>query len=763
MSKQNRSNAASRRKLAAIMFTDIVGYTALMGRDESTALRLLKKNRAVHRPLIRKYHGQWLKEMGDGILASFDSISDAVYCAGAIQAAAFQENDLNLRIGIHVGEVMEDGNDVFGDGVNIASRIEALTPPGSVWVSEAVYKNIKNKAGISSSFEQTVELKNVEDPLNIYSVKIDFLDSSIEHPPIREELSQIKWLKPAIIGSAVIIILLVFTIFWMNTMQRDNNAVLERSIAVLPFVNLSTDEGNAHFSIGVQEAVLNHLSKFEDLRVISRSSMEQYRDSKLSIPDITEEIGVNYILEGSVQKADDQVRVTVQLINGTNDDHIWAENYDRDINEIFTVQSEIAQKIAQELKAIFNPDVIEDIEKVPTENMEAYEYYLRGLEVHNNAEKFQDIKQAGFLYQKAIEIDPGYADPYLGLARCYADLHWQLDNARDVMDTVFSIINTAIELDPQNSDAYAYKGWYTFFGLNNLEEAEKNYLKAIALNPNNADVYYTLARWIYPHADKPDLVKALMNAKKAARLMKGEKLADLYDGIGYVYLNIGMYDEASEFYQLANDVKPSWQSNSGPWWLHMIQGNFEEALDLAQKNAELYPENNRSYLELARTYVHMGQYDTSLVIFDKWYSMYKDTHLNKYEYEIFSDEYKYVLLQKGEKEKAIQQIKDKINFNLEYLEKERFQQAGGLFYDLTRLYTLLGDKENALKYLEKLEQAEFAFGSISWASVDPLLEGLRDEPEFNSIIERGWERKWEIQEQVRKMEAEEDMKALGRK
>ncbi len=762
MSKQNRSTASSRRKLAAIMFTDIVGYTALMGKDEATALKLLKKNREVHRPLIRKYHGQWLKEMGDGILASFDSISDAVYCAGAIQAAAMQEDDLKLRIGIHVGEVMEDGNDVFGDGVNIASRIEALTPPGLIWVSEAVYKNIKNKAGISTSFEQTVELKNVEDPLNIYSVKIDFLDSSIEHPPFRKELSQVKWLKPAIVGSVVIILLLVFAIFWMNTRQRDNNAVLERSIAVLPFANLSTDEGNAHFSIGVQEAVLNHLSKFEDLRVISRSSMEQYRDSKLSIPEIAEEVGVNYILEGSVQKAGDQVRVTVQLINGTNDDHIWADNYDRNIEEIFEVQSEIAQNIAQELKAIFNPDVIEVIEKIPTANMEAYEYYLRGLEVHNMAEEENDVKQAGYLYQKAIDIDPNYAEPYLGLARCYADLHWRLDNHLEVMDTIISIINKAIELDPENSDAWSYKGWYTFYGLNNLEEAEKHYAKAMELNPNNADVYFNLARWVYPNADEPDLVKSIMYAKKAARLIKGERLGELYDGIGYIYLSVGMYDEAEEFYELAADILPNWQVNSAQWWLNMIQGNFNEALTYAEKNVELYPENNRSYLELARTYAHMEEYDTALVIFDTWYDRYKEDNLDRWEYRIFSDEYKYALVKSGrDPEKGYQQIRDKIDYIEDVFKEDIFNFGGGYFYDMVRLNTLLGNREEALKYLLRIEKAGYAFGSISWAMVDPLLEDLRDEPEFIASIERGWEEKWEIQEQIRKMEAEEDLMTLS--
>jgi len=639
-----------------------------------------------------------------------------------------------------------------------------LTPAGAVWVSEAVCKNINNKAGISTNFEQKVELKNVEDPLNIYSVKIDFLDSSIDHPPIREELNEIKWLKPAIISSAVIILLLVSIIFWMNSRQSDNNAVLERSIAVLPFANLSTDEGNAHFSIGVQEAVLNHLSKFEDLRVISRSSMEQYRDSKLSIPEIAEEIGVNYILEGSVQKAGDQVRVTVQLINGTNDDHIWSDNYDRSIEEIFVVQSEIAQNIAQELKAIFNPDVIEVIEKIPTANMEAYEYYLRGLEVHEMAEEENDVKQAGYLYQKAIDIDPDYADPYLGLARCYADLHWRLDNHQEVMDTVISIVDKAIELEPENSDAWSYMGWYTFFGLNNLEDAEKHYAKAIELNPNNADVYYDLARWVYPNADNPDLVKSIMYAKKAARLIKGERLGELYDGIGYIYLSVGMYDEAAQFYELSGDISPNWQTNSAQWWLNMIQGNFNEALEYARKNVDLYPDNNRSYLELARTYVHMEAYDTALVIFDQWYSMYKEDMLDRWEYNVFSDEYKYALIKSGkDPEKGYQQIRDKMQYLHNVFDANIFNFAGGNYYDMVRLNTLTGNREEALEYLHRIEDAGYAFGSISWATVDPLLEDLRDNPEFIASIERGWEQKWEIQEQIRKMEAEEELKDLGRR
>jgi len=752
------------RKLAAIMFTDIVGYTSLMGKDESLALRLLNSNRQIHKTLIRQYNGRWLKEMGDGILASFNTISDAIHCAGTIQAATLDVENLTLRIGIHMGEIVEDQNDVFGDGVNIASRIEALTPPGSIWVSEAIYKNIRNRTGIITRFEQTVQLRNVEDPIKIYSVQVAEVSPPERISSRTEKQEQTKWLKPTLFFMTFLaVILIAFGLIWKTGYFNTQAGVLERSIAVLPFVNLSTDQENGHFSVGVQEAILNHLSKFEDLRVISRSSMEQYRESKLSIPEIAQAVGVNYILEGSVQKAGDQVRVTVQLINGTNDDHLWAESYDRDITEIFIVQSEIAQKIALELKAILNPDVVEVIERIPTQNMEAYEYYIRGLEVHNNAEEYNDLKRAGFLYQKAIEIDPEYADPYLGLARYYADLHWQLHNEEEVMDTVFSIINKAIELDPQSSDAYAYKGWYTFFGLNKLEEAEKYFARAIELNPNNFGVYFTLARWIYPNAEKPDLIKALMYSKKAAKLSQGEKLAELLDAVGYIYLSLGMYEESADFYSQSADLNPTWQSNSAQWWLNLIQGNFEEALEFARKNVELYPEDTRSYLELARTYVYLEKYDTALVLFDKWFSMYSETNLNRYEYLIFSDEYKYALIQTGEKEKAYQQVEDKIKHSYEALELERFNHAGGIFYDLIRLNTLLGNKEEALKNLEKLEQAEFAFGSISWAMVDPLMKELRGEPKFTAIIEKGWERKWELQEQVRKMEAEDNLSMMQKR
>ena len=178
------------RKLAAIMFTDISGYTSLMGKDESLALNLLKQNREIQKPLIKKYNGQWLKEMGDGSLSSFDTISDAVFCACAIQNASNKSEDLNLRIGIHMGEIVLDGKDVFGDGVNIASRIEALAPAGAVWVSEAIYKNIRNKAGIETKFEQEVELKNVEGPLSIYSVTVEekILDAGIKEKRGQREM-----------------------------------------------------------------------------------------------------------------------------------------------------------------------------------------------------------------------------------------------------------------------------------------------------------------------------------------------------------------------------------------------------------------------------------------------------------------------------------------------------------------------------------------------------------------------------------------------
>ena len=297
------------RQLAAIMFTDIVGYTALMGRDEQKAFELLEKNRQIQKPLIEKFNGRWLKEIGDGVLASFDTVSDAVYCAGTIQKACEIESDLKLRIAIHEGEVVFKNNDVFGDGVNIASRLEPLAPVGGILVSESVNRNLGNKKGIQTNFVREEQLKNVKEPIRVYTVKIEGVEAYEPTTTTIVDEAESKSISPRKIGftSLAIIVALILAYFFYSRQIHDEiqtiqPKIINKSIAVLPFINDSPDPDNEYFCNGMFDEIITHMQKIADLKVKSRTSVEQYRNPTQGIKIIGSELGVALSGRGKCEK-----------------------------------------------------------------------------------------------------------------------------------------------------------------------------------------------------------------------------------------------------------------------------------------------------------------------------------------------------------------------------------------------------------------------------------------------------------------------------
>src|SRR6266487_3056976 len=272
---------SSSRQLAAIMFTDIVGYTALMGEDEQKAFELLRKNRQLQKSIIEKFNGTWIKELGDCVLASFHTVTDAVLCASAIQQSCMHTPDLKLRIGIHQGEVVFEDNDVFGDGVNIASRLQALAPIGGIWISESIYNNIANKKDIKTKFVRAEILKNVKEPIRVYEV--------ITNDNEQDQLS--------------------FSI------SAKSKILLEKSIAVLPFVDMSSAHDQEYLGDGLAEELINVLSQLQELKVIGRTSSFSFKETKTDLKAIGKTLNANTILEGSIQKSGNRIRITTQLIN----------------------------------------------------------------------------------------------------------------------------------------------------------------------------------------------------------------------------------------------------------------------------------------------------------------------------------------------------------------------------------------------------------------------------------------------------------------
>src|SRR6188474_641329 len=377
------------RQLAAIMFTDIVGYTALMGRDEQKAFEYLDKNRQIQKPIIEQHSGHWIKELGDGVLASFKTVSDAVAAAIKIQEACNTKKDFQLRIGIHLGEVVFENDDMFGDGVNIAARIQAIAEPGGIYISESIYNNISNKQGIQTRFVKQEALKNVKDPVRIYEVMIE--------------------------GSGLASSTRIIT-----QSKMGNNH--DKSIAVLPFVNISNDPEQEYFSDGLTEELITNLSRLKGMRIVSRTTSMIYKATKKPIQTIGSELGVQYILEGSVRKSNDNLRINAQLIDVGNDNHLWAETYRGNMEDVFDIQEQVSRQIVDALKITLTPAEDQVLVKRSTLNPEAFDCYLRGRDFLYRRTK-KNVLLAIQLFQTAIELDPRYAAAYAGLGESYATFY----------------------------------------------------------------------------------------------------------------------------------------------------------------------------------------------------------------------------------------------------------------------------------------------------------------------------------------------------
>jgi TolB-like protein len=449
------------RQLAAIMFSDIVGYTALMGDDEQKAFELLKLNRQLQKPLIEKYGGQWIKEIGDGVLASFPTITDAVTCACQIQQDSSFVSDLRLRIGIHQGEVLFEDGDVFGDGVNIASRLQALAPIGGIWVSESVYHNVANKKGIEIHFVKEETLKNVKQPVRIYEV---LLAGQVPYAKSVEQNS-----KPS-------------NHFAETVIRRATKQVPEKSIAVLPFVNMSNDPEQDYFSDGIAEEIINSLSHLKDLKIAGRSSSFQFKGNKVDLQEIKEKLGVRTVLEGSIRKYGNIIRLTAQLINVEDGFHIWSERYEKTFDDIFAIQDEIAQSITEKLKVTLIQKDQQVKIRVNTQNPQAYELYLKGRFYFNRRGIF--MLQSLELFEQAIALDPDFALAHAGLADNLIILaFYSLKPGPEVMPRAKLAAERAIELDDTLFEPYTSLGFYYAAAEWNWPKSKEYFLKSLENNP----------------------------------------------------------------------------------------------------------------------------------------------------------------------------------------------------------------------------------------------------------------------------------------
>ncbi len=384
------------RRLAAIMFTDIVGFSRQMGDDEARTLRLLDIHNKTIQQAVAAYHGVVIKTVGDAFLVDFPSVVHAVQCAQHIEAqfrthnAAKELNEqIHVRIGIHLGDIVQRNGDVFGDGVNIASRLQGLAEPDTICISQAVYKEIEKKLPLDTVVSLgRPKLKNIAERFKIYTL--------LSEPPkgVRQtwQVQRLKlkqWRRPLQVLTALLMLGLVSAgAIVLKDRYFSSSPRLpfpdKPSIVVLPFANMSGDSEQEYFSDGITEDLTSDLSRISSLFVIARNSAFTYKGKAAKVQDISKELGVRYVLEGSVRKTGDQVRITAQLIDGPTGGHIWSERYDRPLKDIFALQDEIRQQIVVALRVKVQQAELERVRRVPTDNLTAYDYVLRGLEPFRN-------------------------------------------------------------------------------------------------------------------------------------------------------------------------------------------------------------------------------------------------------------------------------------------------------------------------------------------------------------------------------------------
>jgi len=682
------------------MFTDMVGYSALAQRDDQLALELLEEHRRLLREIFPRFHGTEIKTIGDGFLVEFHSALEAAQCAIEIQRVLSKRNHdvplerrVELKIGIHIGDVVHRSGDVYGDGVNVASRIEPLAGAGGICVSMDVERQIRNTLEARCEKLGPTELKNISIPMDLFRIILPWEP----RPAVAEKTEPLSKSSPRKFVPMVIALALLLTIglgwWWSDRGRRTSTLpvprtvssaaaeVSSKSIAVLPFDNLSRDPDNAYFVEGIQDEILTRLSKIADLKVISRTSTQKYKSAPDNLRDVARQLGVANILEGSVQKSNGQVRVNVQLINALTDAHLWADTYDRHLTDIFAVESEIAKTIAETLQAKLTGSEKALIAAQPTSDTTAYELYHKGKSLWEKRSG-DNLPKAIAFYEQAIAHDPKYALAYAGLANSYVLLPFYFSvPQRDAMAKARDAALKALQLDPKLAEGHTALGKILNFDDLDLAGAARELQRAIKLQPNNA----TAHQW-YGNGPLDSLGRFEEAIAETERAVELDPLSPIINtDHAYPFYYARRYDESLAQVRKAMDLDPSF------FYARQILGMVLQA---------------------------KGDLPGAIAEFEKARKLSGDPlHL--------------ALLAVAKTKMGDTGIAQQVLAELDKVNPDR----QGLAYDRALVYLAIGNKEEALRWLEQ-SYADHDGANLSWINVEPMLDPLRGEPRFEALVQK---------------------------
>ena len=637
-----------KRKLSAILSADVAGYSRLMGEDDD-AVRTLTGHREMISTLIKQHQGRVVDSPGDNLLAEFDSVLQGVNCAVEIQRELAERNAelpenrrMDYRIGVNVGDVAQEGDRIYGDGVNIAARLESLAEPGGICISGFVYHQVKNRFKLEYEYLGEQSVKNIKEPVPVY--RILSLSKATPRPFLHEEPLSFFSDKP--------------------------------SIAVLPFANIGGDPEQEYFSDGMTEEFIGALAKLEGLKVISRTSAFYFKGKDVKLRQVGEELNVDHVLEGSVRKAGNKIRISAQLIRVADDSHLWSETYDHELKDVFAIQDEISQAVVENLKVKLLGTKTGSLVKDYTKNTEAYELFLKGRFFEGKGISSEWGKAIEY-YERAIKADPEFALAYSKLAMVHYG-HTAVFSLppNDMWPKVKTLVLKALEIDEMDSDAHASMGKIKSFFEYDWPGAEINFKRAIELNPGNSDVHFHYATYL---------------------------------------IGVGRADEAIKKMQLALELDPfSIFYNSMLGCAFHFSRQFDKAIAQSQKTLDLSPSDPMALQMLAASYAGKGMYDEGITILQQ----VKDIPLNQM--------YLGYLYGKAEKKKEAQKILDEF---LERSEKGYFAP-----FMIASVYAGLGEKDKVFEWLEKSVKEH---DPTNWCTkVVPTFDDLHSDTRWRKLMEK---------------------------